>query len=243
MKMDLDKKKVLIVSGIANIIVFVIILINIIVLFPLTIQNAWIYGLYILAAGIVVYLTGLFLVDRYYLEFVGTIVTIIGEMFIVAFFGINFPVWGTWISNYLILPSVTFFVMILIAYYYGKDELENKKAINISLMLVSGSLFFLMIEAALRIPELFQSAQIPIWAIIIITGGLLLYGFTTWKLFEGGSYIMALTGAFIVNIGVIMLELYYRIDQITGLVTILLLPPAGVFFVLILINYKISPHD
>ena len=241
--MYIDKKKVLIISGIANIIVFIIILVNIIILFPLTIQSAWIYGLYILSAGLVVYLLGLFLVDQYYLEFIGTIVVIIGEMFIVAYFAINFPVWGMWISNYLIFPTVTFFIMILIAYYYGKDDLENKKALNISLMLVSGSLFFLMIEAAIRVPDLFYSAQMPIWALIIIVGGFLLYGFTTWKLFEGGSYIMALTGAFIVNIGVIMLELFYRIDQLTGLVTILLLPPAGVFFLLILINYKISPHD
>jgi len=133
--------------------------------------------------------------------------------------------------------------MILIAYYYGKDDLENQKALNISLMLVSGSLFFLMIEAAIRVPSLFYSAQIPIWALIIIAGGLMLYAFTTWKLFEGGSYIMALTGAFIVNIGVIMLEVFYRIDQITGVVTILFLPPAAVFFLLIFVNYKVSPHD
>lgn len=241
--MELDKKKVLFISGLINIIVFIIILINLIIIFPLTEQSLWIYGLYILAAGIVVYLLGIFLVDKYYLEFIGTIVTIIGEIFIIAFYALIFPQWGSWISLYIILPCVTFFVMLLIAYYYGKDDLENQKALNISLMLVSFSLFFLMIEAAIKVPYLFYSAQIPIWALIIIGGGLMLYAFTTWKLFEGGSYIMALTGAFIVNIGVIMLEVFYRIDQITGVVTILFLPPAAVFFLLIFINYKVSPHD
>jgi len=71
----------------------------------------------------------------------------------------------------------------------------------------------------------------------------MLYAFTTWKVFEGGNYFMALTGAFIVNIGVLMIELFYRVHEITGIFTIIFVPPAVVFFLLILINYKISPHD
>ncbi len=238
--MNLDKKKVLVISGIINIIVFIIILINIVIIFPLTKYNAWIYGLYILAAGLVVYLTGLFLVDKYYLEFVGTIITIIGEIFILAFFAIKFPIWGEWISNFIIFPTITFFAMMIIAYYYGKKELENKRAINYALMSISASFFILMIEAAIRVPDFFYSERVPIWGLVIIVGGLLLYAFTTWKIFEKPSYIMALTGAFIVNIGVIMIELYYKIHILTGIFTILFLPPAAVFFLLILLNYKIS---
>ncbi len=238
--MDIDKKKVLIISGIINIVIFVIILINIVVVFPVTKENAWIYGLYLFAAGLVVYLLGLFLVSGHYLEFIGTIVIIVGEYFILAYFAFKFPVWGEWISNYIIWPSCTFFALMIIAYYYGNDELETKKAMNYALMVVSASFFVLMIEAAIRIPGFFTSAQVPIWAWIIIAGGFLIYAFTTWKLFEKPSYIMSLTGAFIVNVGVIMLELFYQIQIITGIFTLLFLPPAGVFFLLILINYKVS---
>ncbi len=210
-------------------------------MFPLTAENAWVYGLYILAAGIVTYLTGIFLVDGYYLEFIGTIVVIIGELFIISFFAILFPVWGEWISSYIIIPSVTFLVLMIIAYYYDREDLENKKALTISSMVCSGAFFIYIIEAAIRVPELFESGQVPIWGIIIIIGGLLLYSFTTWKFFDRPSYIMALTGAFIVNIGVIMIELFYKIHEITGIFTILFLPPVLVFFVLLLINYKLSP--
>lgn len=238
--MDIDKKKVLYISGILNIIVFVIILINIVIVFPITAENVWIYGIYIIAAGLVVYFLGLFLVSSYYFEFIGTIMTIVGEMFILSYFAIFFPVWGEWISNFIIFPSITFFAMMIIAYYFGKDDLENKKAINYALMGVSASFFIFMIEAAIRIPNFFNSTHVPIWAWIIIVGGLMLYAFTTWKLYDRPSYIMALTGAFIVNIGVIMLELFYQLHIITGIYTLLFLPPVGVFFLLIFINYEVS---
>lgn len=239
----MDKKRVLIISGLINIIVLIIILINIIIIFPLTYETLWIYGFYIVIAGLITYLTGIFLTDKYYLEFIGTFIVIIGEIFIIIYFAVAQPLWANWISIYFIFPTTTFFTMMIIAYYNGRDDLENKRALNVGLMLVSGSFFSLMVESAIKIPELFQSANVPIWAIIIIVGGLMLYAFTTWKIFEGGSYIMALTGAFIVNIGVIMLELFYRIHEITGIFTLLFLPPAGIFFLLIFINYKISPYD
>ena len=241
--MKMDKKKVLLITGIANIIIFVAVLINIIIVFPLSIENSWVYGTYIIAAGLVTYITGLLLVDGFKLELIGSIAIVIGEIFVLTFFDSILPFLGQWISYYVLIPSTSFLILMIIAFIFSKETLENQKAFNLSLMLTSGSFFFLMVEAAIKIPSFFQSNQIPIWGLILIVGGFLLYAFTTWKLFEGGNYIMALTGAFIVNIGVLMIELFYRIHEITGIFTIIFIAPALVFFLLILINYKISPHD
>ncbi|MBY9014048.1 MAG: hypothetical protein KGD68_00005, partial [Candidatus Lokiarchaeota archaeon] len=70
-----------------------------------------------------------------------------------------------------------------------------------------------------------------------------LYAFTTWKFLKQPSYVTALTGAFIINIGIIMIELNYRLHEITGIFTLIFFPPAAVFLLLIYINYKISPYD
>ncbi len=237
----MDKKKVLFISGFVNIIILIAILINIIIVFPLTAENAWIYGLYIMIAGFITYLTGLFLVDGYRLETIGAIIVIIGEIFIITYFAIALKT--VWVSIFIIFPVITFSVLIIIAYYYSKEILPNKNAYNISVMLISGSFFFLMIEAAFRIPNFFQKANVPIWAYIMIVGGFLIYVFTTWKILEEPSYIMALTGAFIINIGVLMIELHYRFHEITGIFMLIFLPPAAVFLLLIYVNYKISPYD
>lgn len=237
----MDKKKVLLISGIINVAILIAILINIIIVFPLTAENAWIYGIYIMVAGLSAYLMGLFLVEGYRLETIGIIVVIIGEFFIIAYFALALKT--VWVSVFVIFPIITFSVMIIIAYYYSKEILPNQNAYNISIMLISGSLFFLMVEAAFRVPDFFQEANVPIWAYILIVGGLLLYAFTTWKILKEPSYIMALSGAFIINIGVLMLELFYRLNEITGILMIIFLPPAAVFLLLIYINYKISPYD
>ena len=237
----MDKKKILIISGIVNIILLLAVLINIIIVIPLTAENAWVYGLYIVVAGLVAYLTGLFLVEGYRLEVIGIAIIIVGELFIITYFAIIFKTF--WVSVFVIFPTVTFSVLLIIAYYYSKEILPNRNAYNMSLMLTTGSLFFLMIEAAFRVPDFFQEVNVPIWAYILIAFGLLLYAFTTWKILEKPSYITALTGAFIVNIGILMIELHYRIHEITGLFTIIFVPPAVVFFLLIYINYKISPYD
>jgi hypothetical protein len=150
---------------------------------------------------------------------------------------------GSWISFYVVIPACTLLLLAAIAYLHNRDDLITKKGLNFSVMLASGSFFFFMVEAAFRIPDFFTSLQIPIWGLILIIGGLMVYAFTTWKLFEGGSYIMALTGAFIANIGVLMIELFYRIHEITRIFTIIFIAPGLVFFLLIFINYKISPHD
>jgi hypothetical protein len=239
----MDKKKVLIISGLINIVIFIAVLINIIIVFPLTPESSWVYGTYIIAAGIVTYITGLYLVEGFKVELIGSTLIVIGEIFVLFYFNTIFPFLGTWISYYVIIPSVSFLLLMVVAFIYNKDELDNKKALNLSFMLTSGSFFFFMVEAAIRIPDFFGSNQIPIWGFILIAGGLMVYGFTTWKIFEGGNYIMALTGAFIVNIGVLMIELFYRIHEITGIFTIIFIPPGLVFFLLIFINYKISPHD
>ena len=237
----MNKKKVLYITGIANIVILIAILINIIIVFPLTPENAWIYGLYIMAAGFSAYFIGIFLVEGYKIETIGTIVVIIGEFFILAYFGIVLR--SLWISIYVIFPIITFSVLIIIAYYHSKEILPNQNAYNISLMLISGSFFFLMVEAAFRVPNFFQEANVPIWAFILIVGGLLLYAFTTWKVLKKPSYIMALTGAFVINIGVLMIELHYGLHEITGIFMLIFLPPAAVFLLLIYVNYKISPYD
>ncbi|MFX0002432.1 MAG: hypothetical protein ACFE9C_11400 [Candidatus Hodarchaeota archaeon] len=237
----MDKKKVLYITGLVNIVILIAILINIIVVFPLTAENAWIYGLYIIVAGLSTYLIGLFLVEGYRLETIGTVVVIIGEIFVISFFALALR--SIWVSVFVIFPVITFSVLIIIAYYHSKEILPNRNAYNISLMLISGSFFFLMVEAAFRIPDFFQATNIPIWALILIAGGLLIYVFTTWKILEKPSYIMALTGAFIINIGVLMIELHYGLHEITGIFMLIFLPPAAVFLLLIYINYKISPYD
>ena len=236
----MDKKKVLIISGIVNIVVLIAVLINIIVVIPLTVENAWIYGIYIVVAGLSIYLTGLFLIEGYRLEVIGIVVILIGEIFIIAYFAIILDIF--WISGFVIFPTITFSVLLLIAYYYSKEILPNQNAYNISLMLTTGSFFFLMVEAAFRVPNFFQEANVPIWAYILIVGGLLLYAFTTWKILKQPSYITALTGAFIINIGILMIELYYRLHE-AGIFTLIFLPPAAVFLLLIYINYKKSPYD
>lgn len=237
----MEKKRVLIISGIVNIIIFIAVLINIIIVFPLTVENVWIYGLYIMIAGLSAYFTGLFLVEGYRIETIGTIIVIIGEFFIIAYFALALRT--VWLSTFIIIPIVTFSVLIIVAYYYSKEILPNQNAFNVSLMLIAGSLFFLMVEAAFRVPNFFQEANIPIWAFILIVGGLLLYAFTTWKLLEKPSYITALAGAFIINIGILMIELHYRLHEIAGIFMLIFLPPAAIFLLLIYINYKISPYD
>ncbi len=237
----MEKKKILIISAIVNIIILVAVLINIIIVIPLTAENAWIYGLYIVIAGLVAYLTGLFLVEGYRLEIIGTVIILVGELFIITYFALIFKTF--WVSVFVIFPTVTFSVLLIIAYYYSKEILPNQNGYNLALMLTSGSLFFLMIEAAFRVPDFFQEANVPIWAYILIAAGLLLYAFTTWKILERPSYIMALTGAFIINIGILMIELFYRLHDITGLFMLIFVPPAAIFLLLIYINYKISPYD
>ena len=237
----MEKKRVLFISGIANIIILIAILINIIIVFPLTVENAWIYGLYIIIAGLIAYFTGIFLVEGYRIETIGIVVVIVGEIFILSYFALVLK--SIWISVFVIFPVITFSVLIIIAYYNSKEILPNQNAYNISIMLISGSFFLLMVEAAFRIPDFFQEANMPIWAFILIIGGLLLYAFTTWKILEKPSYITALTGAFIINIGILMIELFYRLNEITGIFMLIFLPPTAVFFLLIYINYKISPYD
>ncbi len=234
----MNKKKVLFLSGFINIVILIVILINIIIVFPLTAESTWIYGTYIMIAGFVTYFTGLFLVEGYRLETIGTILVLIGEIFIISYFAI--AIGNLWVSVFVVFPVITFCVMIIVAYYYSKEMLPNQNAYNLSLMLISGAFFFLMVEAAIRVPEFFQTANVPIWAIIIMAAGLIIYAFTTWKIFKKPSYIMALSGAFIVNIGLLMLELFYRMHEL-GIFTLIFLPPAVVFFLLIYLNYKISP--
>jgi len=232
----MDKKRVLVITGIINIIILVAVLINIIVVFPLTIETAWIYGLYITVTGLSAYFIGIFLVEGRRLESIGTVVVLIGEFFILAYFALVLR--SLWVSVFIILPVITFSVLIIIAYYHSKEILPNQNAYNVSLMLISGSLFFLMIEAAFRVPNFFQEANVPIWAYILIVGGALIFIFTTWKILEKPSYITALTGAFIINIGILMIELYYSLHEITGIFMLIFLPLVSFSYCLSLLIIK-----
>jgi len=237
----MNKKKVLYIAGLINILVWVGTLINVIVVFPLTAENAWLYGLIIMSGAFVTYFLGIFLVEGIRLETIGTIIIVVGEIFVIAYFAIKLKT--IWISTFVIFPIVTFCALMVYAYYHDKEILPNRNAYNLSIMLISGALFFWMVEAAIRIPDFFYSVNIPIWGIIIMVAGLILYAFTTWKILKKPSYIMALSGAFIINIGLLMVELFYRMHIITGIFMLIFLPPAAVFFGLIYLNYKISPTD
>jgi hypothetical protein len=238
---SVNKKKVLYISGLINVVVWVATLINVIIVFPLNAENAWIYGLIIMAGALVTYFLGVFLVEGIRLETIGTIIIVVGEIFVIAYFSIKLG--STWIYPYIVFPIITFCALMVFAYYHDREIIPNHNAYNISIMLISGALFFWMVEAAVRIPDLFQQANVPIWGLIIMVAGVLLYAFTTWKIFKKPSYIMALSGAFIINIGLLMVELFYRMHELTGIFMLIFLPPAAVFFLLIYLNYRISPID
>ena len=48
-------------------------------------------------------------------------------------------------------------------------------------------------------------------------------------------------GGTCLNREILMIELFYRLHEVTGIFMIIFVPPAVVFFLLLLINYKISP--
>ncbi len=240
-RFQLEKKNVVLISGFALIAIAIIIIVNVTLVFPVTSENIWLYGLIVLSIGLVVYFLGLLHRETHYLEVLGCIVTIIGELLIVFFFAQGQPFWASWISAYIIIPAATFCAMMIMSYVYVTEH-KNVVGLNWSIMLLAGAFFGLLIEAAIREPTFFESQGIPILALIVIAGGFLLYAFTTWKLYEKPSYLMALGGAFIVNIGVVMLETHFKIWQF-AIPTLGLIFPALVFFLLIFLNYKISPHD
>lgn len=236
----LNKRKILLYSGLAIFIVLAAVLINIVVIFPVTQSNAWIYGIIILGTGFAVYLISFFLLTRFHfrIELVSIAVISIGELLIIAFFN-EFE--NIWISIYLILPAATFFGLALLFYYFHSPELRNREELNWGLMLLTATLFGLILEAAIRDAPILSTWHAPLYGIVIIIGGLILYGFTTWKVFKKPSYIMALSGAFITSIGLIMIELYYGLQDI--LFTLIFLPPAVVFFLLLLANLKLTGSE
>ena len=236
----LNKRKVLWYSGLSIIIIFIAIIINIIVVYPVNLSNMWIYGIIILSAGLTAYFVALFLLEtrRVQIENISMGVIILGEIFIMAYISV---LGSPWISVYFVMPSITFFGLSIISYYFHPPELKNRQNINWGIMLISGSLFLFMIEAAFRDIGFFQSSNIPIYGFLIIIGGVILYVLATYKVFEKPSYIATLTGAFIINIGIVFIEIYYKFyDPIFMLIFLL---PAAVFFVLLFINYRLLERD
>lgn len=262
--MKISKKTVLTYAAIANIIIWAAFIINIIFVYPLTLDNAWIYGFAIFMAGFITYILGLLREEGFKIELIGTGIILGAGILFIAYFsfenyayvfgnaslGNAFPwalkyPWALWYSAYTLFITCAFFVLMVVAYFLGSGDLPNRQIINWALMLVSGSFFLLMIEIANHETTFIKSSpNVPLWAAIIMVGGALLYIFTTWKIFaEKPSYVMSLTGAFIINVGILLLEMYFQIAEITKIFTFILLPPAAVFLLLIYINYKVSPQD
>lgn len=236
--MFMNKRKILGIAAIVNYLIWIAVIINIIAIYPPTVNNLWIYGIVILLTGISSYCIGLILGRPVKLELIGVIVSIIGELMLISYFGL---VYQFWVSMYTVPPAITFLVFAIVSRARGH---AIRRVLNWAIMIVTAALFFLMIEAAIRVPDFEGNhASIPTWAIVTVVAGLLLYVLTTLHVVEKPSYILALSGAFVVNIGILMLEIYYQLAEITGIFMLLFVPPAAVFFILLLINYKRAPND
>jgi hypothetical protein len=235
----MDKKKVLQIAALVNYLIWVAVIINIIVVFPPTVANLWIYGIVIFLTGISSTIIGLFSGRASRLVVPGVVLTLTGEEVLIGYFGLTMHFW---VSMYIVPPAITLLVLVIAAKLRGSAMLGTR-ALNWAIMIVSGAFFFLVIEFGIRTADLSQHKSIPTWSIIIIIAGLLLYVLTTWHVVEKPSYILAIAGAFVVNIGILLLELYYKLAETTGIFMLLFVGPAAVFFILLLVNYKRSPAE
>jgi hypothetical protein len=234
-----DKQRVLKIAALVNYLIWIIVTINVVIVFPPNAANAWIYGIVVTFVGVLTYLVGVFLTEKNRLAFFGIILALLGEIVLLWSADIAFQL-NFWISVYIISPAVTFLIFAIISYRHNPDQ-DSRQAINWGIMLVSAAFFVFMIETAIRMPDLSQNHSTLTWGIVIILAGLLLYALTTWRVIERPSYMLALAGAFIVNVGIILIEVYYRLYETTGVFTLLFVAPALVFFLLLLINYKRHP--
>ena len=79
-------------------------------------------------------------------KIIGAAIVSFGELFIIAYFaGIE----DIWVSAYTTIPSASFCALMVIAYYFHHEELKNRRALNWSVLLLSATLFFLMVEASI----------------------------------------------------------------------------------------------
>lgn len=171
---------------------------------------------------------------HFFLEIFSIGIIAVGEFLILAYF-IAFET--IWISVYFIVPSVTFLGLAVLTYNLHSPELKNRKDLSWGVVVVSGALVFLMIEAVIRGFIISQMMPLPILGNILIAGGLLLYIFTIWKILEKPSYVLTLIGASIISIGIFFIEIFYRVYE--PIFMTIFLAPGVVFFLLILINYKL----
>jgi hypothetical protein len=235
----MDKKKVLKIAALVNYLIWIAVIINIVAVFPPTVANLWIYGIIIFATGISSTIIGLFSGRASKLVVPGTIIILAGEEALIGYLGLSN---SFWISMYVVPPAITLLLLVILAKVRGSAMLGSK-ALNWAIMIVAAALFFLVVEFGLRTADLSQHKSIPTWAIIIIIAGFLLYVLTTWRVVEKPSYILALAGAFVINIGIILLEMYFQLAEATGIFMLLFVGPAAVFFILLLINYKRTPES
>ena len=230
----LDKKDTLWYSGFALLIIFVALIVNFVLIFPIGWSIIWVYGIIFLAGGLGAYFVSLFFLEsfHFFLELFSIAIIGIGEFLIVMYF-VGFEI--IWISVYFIIPSVTFLGLAALTYDLHPPELKNRRDIAGGIIVVSGSLILLIIEAVVRASS--QTMTMPILGIILIAGGLLFYMIATWKILKKPSYVVTLIGAAIISVGIFFIEICYQLYN--PLLATIFLAPGLVFFVLILINYKL----
>lgn len=229
----LAKNEILWYSGVALFIIMAAFILNFVLIFPLSWQNSWIYGIIIFITGFGAYFISLFFLEsfHFFLEIFSVIIIAVGEFLIVAYF---FAFETIWISIYFIIPSITFLGLAALTYDLHSPELKDRRNITWGIIIVSGSLILLIIEALIRSPNMLQ---IPILGIILISGGVLFYLLVIWKIIGKPSYVITLIGASIISIGIILIEIFYQLYQ--PLIMTMFIAPGLVFFILILINYRL----
>src|SRR5271157_5454491 len=117
----MDKKRVLWIAAVVNYLIWIVVTINIVIVFPPNTTNAWIYGIVITFVGVLTYLVGLFLVNKKRLAFFGTALALFGEVVLILYFDQAFQL-QFWVSMYVIPPAVTFFVFAIISYNHDPDQ-------------------------------------------------------------------------------------------------------------------------
>jgi hypothetical protein len=232
----LDRIETLWSAGIAFLCILIAFMLNFTFKFPIAWDNIWIYGMIALAGGFLAYFIALFFLESYhfFLEIFSIGIIAVGEFLILAYF---LAIETLWISVYFLIPSVTFLGLAILTYDLHPPEIKNRRDISGGVIVVSGALILLMIEAIFRGFVLFQIMIMPNLGIILIAGGLLAYIFLTWEILKKPNYIVTLITAAIISTGILLIEIYNQVYE--PLFMTIFLAPGAVFFLLLLINYRL----
>lgn len=236
----LDKKETLWYSGTVLIVILIAFILNFILKFPLDWENIWIYGIISLVGGIAAYFISLYFLESYhfFLEIFSIIIIAGGEFLILAYF-LAFE--RIWVSVYFIIPSVTFLGLAILTYNLHSPEIKDRHDISGGILVVTGALTVLVIETIVRGFLMFQLVPMHIIGTILLAGGIIFYIFVIWKILEKPNYIITLIGATIISIGTLLVEFSLKVYD--PIFTTVFLAPGAIFFLLLLINYKILRAD